>query len=88
MNIIQGLPRHQMQLTSLDDFIGTENTVHIIDAFIEKLNLVKLSICSTIQPIPGKNHIARQATAFTKLKLMQSRQLRELQIGCRVEYKK
>ena len=51
MNTIQGIPRHQMQFTSLDDFIGTENSVRIIDAFVEKLDLGKLGICSTIQPI-------------------------------------
>ena len=47
MNTIQGIPRHQMQFTSLDDFIGTENAVRIIDAFVEKLDLVKLGILST-----------------------------------------
>ena len=30
MTTIQGIPRHQMQFSSLDDFIGTENTVRII----------------------------------------------------------
>ena len=71
MNTIQGIPRYQMQFTSLDDFIGTENNFGIIDAFVEKLNLVKLGNYSTIQPIPGKNHIAWQAAVFIKLKLMQ-----------------
>ena len=47
MNTIQGIPRHQMQFTSLDDFIGTENSVRIIDAFVEKLDLVKLGISTT-----------------------------------------
>ena len=42
MDIIQGIPRHQMQFTSPDDLIGTESTVRIIDAFVEKLDLVKL----------------------------------------------
>ena len=55
MNTIQGIPRYQMQFTSLDDFIGTENSVRIIDAFAEKLDSVKLSICSTTQPIPEKS---------------------------------
>ena len=54
MNIIQGIPRHQMQFASLDDFIGTENAVGIIDAFVKKLDLVKLGISSTIKPIPEK----------------------------------
>ena len=47
MNIIQEITRHQMQFNSLDDFIGTENAVRIIDAFLEKLDLVKLGISST-----------------------------------------
>ena len=47
MNIIQGIPRHQIQFTSLDEFIGTENAVRIIHAFVEKLDLVKLGISST-----------------------------------------
>ena len=55
MNTIQGIPRHQMQFTRLDDFIGTENTARNNDAFVEKLSLFKLGICSTIQPIPGKS---------------------------------
>ena len=71
MNIIQGIPRHQMQFSSLNDFIGTEDSVRIFDAFAEKLGLDKLGISSTIQPIQGKNHIARQSTVFIKLKLMQ-----------------
>ena len=44
MNTIQGIPRHQMQFSSLDDFIGTENNVRNIDAFVEKQDLVKLGI--------------------------------------------
>ena len=55
MNIIQGIPRHQMQFTRLDNFIGTENSVRIIDAFVEKLDLAKLGIChpanSGIEPL-------------------------------------
>ena len=72
-----------MQFSRLDDFIGTENTVRIIDAFVEKLDFGKLGISSTIQPIPGKNLIARQTTVFTKLKLMQVvTPIAKLQIGC------
>ena len=59
MNTIQGIPRRQMQFTSLDDFIGTENAVRIIDAFVEKLDLVKLGISCTLQPIRERPH--RQA---------------------------
>ena len=44
MRTIQGIPRHQMQFTSLNDFISADNPVRIIDAFVEKLDLVKLGI--------------------------------------------
>ena len=54
MNTIQGISRHKMQFPSLDDFIGTENSVRSIDAFVEKLNHGKLGIFSTIQPIPAR----------------------------------
>ena len=42
MNTNQGIPRHQMQFTSLDDFIAGDNPVQIIDAFVEKLDLATL----------------------------------------------
>ena len=42
MNTIQGIPRHQTQLTSLDDFTAANNPVRIIDAFVEKLDLATL----------------------------------------------
>ena len=44
MNTIQGIPRHQMQFTSMDDFITADNQVRIIDAFVEKLDLGKQGI--------------------------------------------
>ena len=44
MNTIQGIPRHQMQFTNLDDFIGTENVGQIIDAFVEMLDLATLEL--------------------------------------------
>ena len=34
--------RHQMEISSLDCDIDTENVVRFIDAFVCKLNLVKL----------------------------------------------
>lgn len=44
MKIIQGISRHQMQFTSLDDLIAIDNPVRIIDAFVEKPDIVKLGI--------------------------------------------
>ena len=50
MNTIQGIPRHQMQFTSHDDFITTKNAVRIIEAFVEKLDLAKLGMsCNAIR---------------------------------------
>jgi transposase len=47
MKIIQGTSRQQMQFSSLDDFVSTENPVRIIDAFVEKLDLKKIGIGET-----------------------------------------
>ncbi|HYM93849.1 MAG TPA: hypothetical protein VET23_06905 [Chitinophagaceae bacterium] len=44
MKIIQGRSRRQMQFSSLDDLIGTDNPVRIIDAFVEKLDVKQLGI--------------------------------------------
>ncbi|MGB3074985.1 MAG: IS1182 family transposase [Chitinophagales bacterium] len=44
MKTIRGTSRQQMQFTSLDDFIAADNPVRIIDAFVEKLDLLKLGI--------------------------------------------
>ena len=42
MNHVTGIPRLQMQLSSLEDSIDQENPVRFIDAFVEQLDLVKL----------------------------------------------
>lgn len=39
MNHIQGIDRFQMTFSSLDDSIGMENPIRIIDTFIDKLDL-------------------------------------------------
>ena len=44
MKIIRGISRQQMQFTSLDDLIATNNPVRIIDAFVEKLDLSQIGI--------------------------------------------
>jgi transposase len=43
MKTIQGTSRQQMQFISLDDFIAADNPVRILDAFVEKLDLMKLN---------------------------------------------
>ena len=42
MNHITGIPRLQMQMSSLEDSIDQENPVRFIDAFVEQLDLLKL----------------------------------------------
>ena len=42
MNTIQGISRHQMQFTSMDNFIAGDNPARIIDAFVGKHDLATL----------------------------------------------
>lgn len=57
MKTIQGTSRHQMQFSSLDDFITADNPVRIIDAFVEKLDFTKIGIthCPTAKQ-PAKTN--------------------------------
>ena len=52
MRIIQGTSRHQMQFSSLDNFIAADNPVRIVDAFVEKLDVMKLGV--SLPPTPPK----------------------------------
>ena len=42
MHHVTGIPRLQMQMSSLEDSIGQDNPVRFIDAFVEQLDLLKL----------------------------------------------
>ena len=42
MNHVTGIPRLQMQLSSLEYYIDQENPVRFIDSFVEQLDLLKL----------------------------------------------
>jgi len=46
MNHIQGIDRFQLTFSSLDDSIGMENPIRIIDTFIDKLDLDLLGFVS------------------------------------------
>ena len=46
MPIIHGLDRQQIRFSSLEDAISADNDVHFIDAFVDKLELVKLGVTS------------------------------------------
>lgn len=42
MNHVIGIPRLQLQMSSLEDSFSQENSVRFIDAFVEQLDLIKL----------------------------------------------
>jgi len=42
MNQIKGLSRHQVAFGNLEDSISTENPVGVIDAFVDRLDLIRL----------------------------------------------
>ena len=44
MKIIQGISRHQIQFSSLEEQVAADNAIRILDAFVEKLDLYKLGI--------------------------------------------
>jgi transposase len=43
MNGLQGLSRQQLEFGCLEDAISKENAVRVMDAFVDKLDLSKLS---------------------------------------------
>ena len=47
MQIIQGTNIHQSYFATLEDQVGADNPERLMDAFVEKLDLVKIGICST-----------------------------------------
>ena len=48
MQFIQGTNRHQTFFTTLEDNVSTDNTVRLIDAFIDKLDVEKLGCAKTL----------------------------------------
>ena len=44
MKTIQGVSRHQVQFSSLDELVAAENPVRILDAFVEKLDIGAIGI--------------------------------------------
>lgn len=55
---IKGIDRRQLVLFNncIDDMIDVTNEVRVIDAFVEKINLVELEIKKSIPNIKGTNH--------------------------------
>jgi hypothetical protein len=48
MQQIQGISRHQLQISSLDDTISQDNPVRFIDAFVNSINLEKIGFISRV----------------------------------------
>ena len=44
MQHIQGIPRNQLQMSSYEDKISTDNPVRFIDAFVSFLDLKKVGV--------------------------------------------
>ncbi|WP_189318538.1 hypothetical protein [Flavobacterium sp. LM5] len=55
MQHIQGISRHQLQISSLEDTITLDNPVRFIEAFVEYLSLESLGFTSRIFKSKGKH---------------------------------
>jgi transposase len=66
-NYILGTSRHQSYFSTLEEQVGEENQVRLIDAFIEKLDLKKLCFSKTEHKSAGRPPFAPQV--FLKLYL-------------------
>lgn len=54
MQFIQGTNRHQTYFATLNDQVSTDNPVRLMDAFIDKLDLQKLSFTGTAHKSEGR----------------------------------
>jgi transposase len=54
MNFIIGIDRHQLSLTSLDQNIAADNSVRLIDAFVNKLEMDKMGFQSAVHKKAGR----------------------------------
>jgi transposase len=54
MQFIQGQQRNQTYFSTLEDQVGAENPVRLIDAFIDKLELQKLGFQKTVHKSEGR----------------------------------
>jgi transposase len=60
MQYIQGVNRHQSYFSTLDEQVAADNTVRLIDAFIEKLELQPLGFTGTVPKSEGRPPFAPQ----------------------------
>jgi transposase len=54
MQFIQGVNRHQTYFTTIDEQISSENSVRLVDAFIDKLDLAQLCFTGIIHKSEGR----------------------------------
>lgn len=67
MQHIQGISRHQLQLSSLEDKITADNAVRFIDAFVKVIDLNKIGFSSKVLQKEGRPSFA--TAVFLKLYL-------------------
>ena len=48
MNRIEGQSRFQVEFGSLEDSVSAENPVRVIDAFVDKLDLIQLGFVQKV----------------------------------------
>ena len=54
MNYITGSSRHQTYFATLDDQVAIDNSVRLMDAFVDKLDLARLGFTNTIHKSEGR----------------------------------
>ena len=54
MQFITGDSRHQTYFSTLEDQVGADNAVRLMDAFIDKLDLMQLGFKTTVHKSEGR----------------------------------
>ena len=67
MQHIQGTQRYQLQISSLEDKIGTENPIRFIDAFVEHISLEAVGF--TVQTLKSEGRPSFDTKVFLKIYL-------------------
>ena len=62
MQFIQGNNRHQTYFSTPDDQVSADNAARLMDAFIDKLDLQKLSFTRTVHNSEGRPPYGTQGT--------------------------
>ena len=89
MQFIQGSSRHQSYFTTLEEQVSTDNSVRLIDAFIDKLDLEKLGFTRAVHKSEGRPPFAPPVLLKLYLygylnKIRSSRKL-EKECSCNIE---